>query len=109
MEIIGINECDHDYEVVVAIKAHELMDIRQAMFAYVRAREDWWVEKGCPTPNGSDKDWRMTMDINLNVMLNARELSGAWSVLADGAQAWAERAELAYYDEEDETDGLDQD
>ena len=104
MEIIGVNECDHEYEVVVALKAHELMDLQQATYAYIRAREDWWVEKGCPTPNGKDKEWRMTMNVNLNIMLKARELHGAVSVLADGAMAWSNRIEAAYYDEMEEDD-----
>jgi glutamate mutase epsilon subunit len=46
----------------------------------------------------------MTMDVNLNIMLRARELHGAISVLADGAMAWANRIEDLYFDEEDESD-----
>jgi hypothetical protein len=109
MEIIAINDCNHDYEVIVALKAHELMDLQQATYAYVGRREDWWVEKGCPTPNGKDKDWRMTMDINLNIMLRARELHGAISVLADGAMAWSNRIEDFYYSEMEDDDGSDED
>lgn len=94
MEIIGDAQCDHEYQLIVALDPEDIFQIEQAAYALTHSREEWWKDKGSPVKDGDYPH------ITFTNMLKAHELLGAWRTAAEGARSWLERAQDAYYAEE---------
>lgn len=98
MEIIGDAQCDHEYQLIVALDPWDIFEIEQAAYALTHSREEWWAEKGGGKYHQAGTEHKSILFTN---MLKAHELLGTWRTAAEGARSWINRVESDDIGEED--------